>query len=67
MSDKPNFVVRFEEVQRIDVQVVAKSVEEARIKAYDQLTDSVTYRAGLADNLITEKTVVKQPRVASKS
>ena len=67
MSKKPNFIVRFEEVQRIDVKVFAKDEDDARSKAMSDASEDWLYAKAKAQERIKEKTVVKIPRVAKIS
>lgn len=67
MSKKPNFIVRFEEVQRIDVKVFAKDEDDARSKAMSDASVDCQYAKAKSQERIKEKTIVKIPRVAKIS
>lgn len=67
MPKKPNFVVRFEEVQRIDVKVFAKDEDDARSEAMRFAGVDSEYAKAKAQKRIKEKTIVKIPRVAKIS
>jgi len=67
MSKKPNFIVRFEEVQRIDVKVFAKDEDDARSKAMSDASVDWQYAKAKSQERIKEKTIVKIPKVAKIS
>lgn len=64
MPKKPNFIVRFEEVQILDIKVYAKDKDAARDEAMTQVNEDWLYNRNKVRGLLKEKTIVKIPRVA---